>query len=194
MEFGPCSVRDLYDYLRSPFALTRGLYCSKNITIDAVRRELNALVSENREIVRYSCHSGTKIRYGVTLLRGFSQSETRFLKPNGVMHTCIYCGLRIFECDGRKFHFPAMCTQNVAQNYFKILKIKDAIAIISDDFVYGIIDDVAPYILRLSKEIHRDITGQPISELWYINRRAQQKKFVPVGRLLPLKTKETSLE
>jgi hypothetical protein len=194
MEFGPCSVRELHDYLRSDLALKRGLFCSKDTSMELLRAELNALAEENKTIIKFMCKTGTKVRYGITLFPGDRASETRYLVPMGTLQTCVYCALPIFTCENRRFHFPAKCTEYKTQNYFKIFRYKDTRAIISDDFVYGVIDNTEPFTLRLTKEVHLDKANRVLSELWYINQQACQQQQIPAGRLLPLKTRETMVE
>jgi hypothetical protein len=194
VEFGPCSVRDLYDYLRSTFAIKRGLYCPRDLTINGIRTELEAIVGEEGTVAKFQCTSGTKVRYGITQFTYYSPSEQRFLSPRGSLHTCVDCAFPIFECDGRSFHLPARCDKNVPQDYFKIMQYKDEKVILSNDFVYGIIENAAPCTLRLTKEFKQSGTNRLFSELWYINQQARSRQLVPPDRLLPLKTKETTLE
>lgn len=194
VEFGPCSVRDLYDYLRSTFAIKRGLYCPRDFTINGIRAELEAIAGEENTIAKFNCTSGTKIRYGITKFTFYSRSVQRFLTPGGSLHTCVDCAFPIFECDGHSFHLPARCDKNVHQEYFKILQYKDEKVILSSDFVYGIIENAEPYTIRLTKEFRQNNTNRLFSELWYINQQARFKRLVPPDRLLPLRTKETTLE
>ena len=193
LEFGPCSVRDLYEYLRSDIAVKRGLCYPKDLTIEGIRREMEGLTEENGMFVKFTCSTGTKIRYGITQIPDYSRTEPRYLVPSGTVHTCIHCALRIFECDGNVLHFPGNCINNHPQDHFKILQFNDMDVIISDNFVYGIIERKTPYTLRLTKEFRHDITNKMCSELWYINQKARLKNRVPKDRLLPLKALETIL-
>ncbi|MHA1368589.1 MAG: hypothetical protein ACTSRA_02575 [Promethearchaeota archaeon] len=197
LEFGPCSVRDLFDYMRSDFALKRGLYIFKDFSIDILYKTLNKLVEKNELIVKFSCSSGTKVRYGYTNLPGCLPGEPRYLEPIGNLECCSFCGSPVFIYNGNKFHLHADCFKYSRQKTFIILRYNNTKAIISDSFVFGVIDGKMDYRIRLPGIINKppEITSKlrfgVFSELWYINELAREKGLVPPGRLLPLKVKET---
>ncbi|MHA1996822.1 MAG: hypothetical protein ACTSU9_01820 [Promethearchaeota archaeon] len=190
VEFGPCSVRDLFDYLQSSLALKRGLYIPGTLTMDKLRRELEKLVDTDESIVKFNCTSGTKIRYGLTNFVDYPISETRYLHPSGTIHACMYCGLQVFTKGGQTFHFPGRCSQCNNQTFFKIIRFAGSKAIISDSFVFGIIDKENKYKLRLPKQIHVEGYKSLLSELWYINELAREKGMIPKGKILPLNAME----
>nr|MDO8119256.1 hypothetical protein [Candidatus Sigynarchaeota archaeon] len=183
----------MYDYLRSDVALQRGLFFSKDATVDTIRKELNLLVEEQDVIVRYACDSGVKYRYGITLYPRYAKSEERYLVPCGSIRTCEECGIPYFTCDNKIYHFPAACDRYVRDGYFTVLKYKeDARAIISSDYIYGIIEEKKQSTLQLPKELQHGKAKELVSELWLINQVAREKGYVPKGRVLRLRAKEVT--
>jgi hypothetical protein len=179
-EFGPCTVRDLYDYLRSDLAVTRGLLRSNGLSKNRIYQELNNIIKEDESIVKFQCDDSI-FRFGVTQYPQYLHSEPHFLSLKAKLRTCIDCAQQIMECDDLSFHFPARCDKYEPQHYFKILPLKDVRAIISDDFTYGVMEKNYIFSLRWPKE----------SELWVINELARKLGHIPPSRLLPLKTHES---
>ena len=194
MEFGPCSVRDLYDYLRSDLAHKRGLHVGAEINLDNLRNSLEKLIERDQRIIKFQCKSGTKIRYGFTKYVSILPTEPRFLKVKGRLDRCFRCGQLKFTSESKIFHLPAACPFYKAQNYFKILKINDARVIISENFVYGVIDNLNTPQIRFPGVIFDKTVNDRISELWYINNIAHQQEIIIPDRLLPLKVDERLLK
>lgn len=192
IDFGPCSVRELYEYLRSDISARRGLQCDKHVTLETVRNNVESLVATNPKYSKFQCTSGTKVRYGFVRVPRFPDAETRHLIPAGVVSTCPACGMQVFEEDGRGFHFPARCDNYVPQSFFKVIHFSQGKAIISDAFVHGIVDNARPYALRLPKEMEASGSTGVISELWHVNDRARAMGFLPPTGLLPLKVREVT--
>ncbi|MHA1683673.1 MAG: hypothetical protein ACTSUE_22235 [Promethearchaeota archaeon] len=190
VEFGPCSVRDLFDYLQSSLALKRGLYIPGTLTMDKLRRELEKLVDTDESIVKFNCTSGTKIRYGLTNFVDYPISETRYLHPSGTIHACMYCGLQVFTKGCQTFHFPGLCSQCINQTFFKIIRFAESKAIVSNSFVFGVIDKENKYHLRLPKQLHVEGYKSLLSELWYINELAREKGIIHKEKILPLNVME----
>ena len=102
----------------------------------------------------------------------------------------MFCGMPIYIEDTNVFHFEYNCKKFKSQNYFKLLKLNTFWAIISTDFVYGILDDLQSGIFRLPGK-NQDKSNEDIfSELWLINEKARESDLIESDRLLPLKAEE----
>jgi hypothetical protein len=190
LEFGPCSTTEILDYLRSDLVFQKGHYSKKEWTRSKIRYQLNKIVKNNPKILKFSCNSGYSVRYGLTKFEYYLLEEPRYLKPEGYLKRCMYCGMPIYINGTRVFHFKYNCKQYHPQNYFNLLKLKDFRAIISRDFIYGILDDLQSCEIRLPA--NNQITSNKIflSELWLINEKAREKEIIESDRLLPLKAEE----
>ena len=189
-EFGPCAISELYDYLRSDLFYQKGYYDSTEWTYSKIGYQLNKLAKENDAIFKFQSDNGFKVRYGTSKFKYYLLKEPRYLKIQGYIKRCIFCGMPIYINGTKVFHFKYKCEQYIPQNYFKLLKLDSFWVIISRDFVYGILDDFQSCNLRLPGRNQNESNDNFSSELWLINEEARKKEFIESDRLLPLKAEE----
>ncbi|MEJ2251218.1 MAG: hypothetical protein P8Y97_16390 [Candidatus Lokiarchaeota archaeon] len=189
-EFGPCATNEVLDYLRSNLIIEKGNLDFQEWTRRKVRYHLNKIVKNNKKLFKFRCNSGYKVRYGYTKFNYYLLEEPRYLKERGYLKRCMFCGIPIYIQETNVFHFKFDCKQYKPQDYFKMLKINDSWAIISRDFVYGVLDDLQSCELRLPDNNPNNSDKEIQSELWLINKKAREKGIIESDRLLSLKAEE----
>lgn len=188
-EFGPCTITEILDYLKSDFFQIKGQFNPEEWTYSKVNYRVNKIVEENPKFFKFECTTGYKFRFGVSKFKYYSLKEQRFLKIKGYLKRCMFCGMPMFIEDERIFHFKYHCTQYEPQDYFKLIKVENFRAIISKDFVHGILDSLNSSELRLP-ENYKGENANVSTELWLINKKARENKFIESDRLLPLRAEE----
>ncbi len=189
-EFGPCSPFEVLEYLRSNLFYHKGNYTSEEWTYSKIRHQLDKLVQNDKRIFKFECNSGYRVRYGITRFKYYLLREPRYLKVKGYIKRCMFCGMPIYIEESNVFHFKYKCKQYNFQDYYKLLNIDDFWAIISRDYVYGILDDLNSSVLRLPGSNKNKSNYKTYSELWLINTIARKKEFIESDRLLPIKAEE----
>lgn len=190
LEFQPCNARELLDYMRSNLFYQKGNLSHREWTVSMINYQLDKLAQENDKIFKFQSNNGFKVRYGMSKFDYYLLMEPRYLRENGYLKRCMFCGMPIYINDTKVFHFKYQCQQYKPQEYFKLIKVDNFWAIISRDFVYGVLDDLQSLILRLpGKNQNKNLDGIH-TELWKINEKAREKKFIEKDRLLPLKVDE----
>lgn len=190
LEFGPCATREVLDYLRSDLFLQKGNYSPEEWTYSKVMYYLNKISDEDKRIFKFHCESGYQIRYGATKFSYYLLEEPRFLKVKGYLKRCMFCGMPIFVQDVNIFHFKYQCKQYEPQNKFQLLKVDNFKAIISRDYIFGILEDFQTAKLRLPG-INQNYSELKIfSELWLINKKARDLELIEPDRLLSLYAEE----
>ena len=154
------------------------------------RRAYQKALEKNNKIFKFQCNSGYKVRYGTTKFKYYLLQEPRFLKTQGYLKHCMFCGMPIYINDDKVFHFKYKCNQYQKQEIFKLLKVDNFWAIISRDFIYGVLDDLHSCILRLPGTNQKKDQNTSLSELWLINQKARKEELIESDRLLPLKAEE----
>lgn len=190
LEFEPCSITELLDYLRSDFFLQKGNYSSQEWTYSKIRYYLDKITQEHKKIFKFECKDGFKVRYGRSKFNYYLLEEPRYLKVQGYLKRCMFCGMPIYVKDSRLFHFKYQCKQYQPQECFKLLKVSTFWAIISRDYVYGILDDLYSCSIRLPDINRNDTNNEIFSELWLINEKARGAGIIEKDRLLTLKPEE----
>lgn len=190
LEFGPCAATEILDYLRSDLFHEKGHYSSQEWTRSKIKYQLNKNFQENNKIFKFQSNSGFKVRFGFTKFKYYLLEEPRYLKIKGYIKRCMYCGMPIYIKETEVFHFKYRCKQYKLQDYFTLLKLDDFWAIISHDFVYGILDDLQSCTLRLPGRNQNKSKQEILSELWLINEKARERGLIESDRLLPLKAEE----
>ena len=189
-EIGPCATTEVLEYLRSDLFYQKGNYCEQEWNRSQIKYQLDKISQDNDEIFKFKCSSGFNVRYGYTKFIYYLLEEPRYLKVKGYIKRCMFCGMPIYIEDTNIFHFNYKCKQCQPQNYFKLLKLDSFWAILSQNFVYGILDDLQSCTLRLPGR-NKNISNEEIlSELWLINEKARERGFIESDRLLPLKAEE----
>ncbi len=190
LEFGPCSATEILDYLNSNLHFLKGHYTHQEWTQSMIKYQLDKISMKNDKAFKFQSDSGFKIRYGITKFEYYLLQEPRYLKVKGYIKRCMFCGMPIYIKDTEIFHFKYKCKQYIPQNYFKLLKVGIFWAIISVDFVYGVLDNLQSCIIRLPGK-NKDKSNETIyTELWLINEKAREMEFIEQDRLLPLKAEE----
>ncbi|MHA1489299.1 MAG: hypothetical protein ACTSRI_06560 [Promethearchaeota archaeon] len=189
-EFGPCSTTEVLDYIRSDFFYLKGHYSSKEWTRSKIRDQLNRISRNNDKVFKFHCNNGFKVRYGASKFEYFILQEPRYLKVKGYIKRCMFCGMPIYIENSNVFHFKYKCKQYKPQEYFKLLKLEDFWAIISRDYVYGILDDLHSCTLRLPGRNENKSNEVIFSELWLINKMARKRELIEPDRLLSIKAEE----
>ena len=190
LEFGPCATPEILDYLRSNFFFQKGFYTSIEWNQSKIKYQLKKISKENNTILKFQSRTGYKVRYGITKFKYYSLKEPRYLRVKGYIKRCMYCGMPIYIYDSKVFHFKYKCKQYESQNFFKLMKIDTFWAIISPNFVHGILDDLQSGNLRLPGRNQDKSYKKIYSELWLINEKAREKELIEFDRLLPLKVEE----
>ncbi len=190
LEFQPCSVSEIYDYLRSDFFLQMGNYTSQEWSRSKIRYYSDKLAEDNYMFFKFESNSGYKVRYGVSRFKDYLIEEPRYLKVKGYLKRCMYCGMPIYINDSEVFHFKYKCKQYKPQEYFKLIKVENFWAIITRDFVYGILEDLNSCILRLPGRNQSNLDEGIHSELWLINKKVREMGLIEADRLLSIKAEE----
>ncbi|MHA1727248.1 MAG: hypothetical protein ACTSWY_00770 [Promethearchaeota archaeon] len=193
-EFGPCAPLEILDYIHSDFFYQKGYFTPQDWTLSKIKYHLEKIAKEDNEIFKFQTHSGYKIRYGHTKFEYYLSEEPRFLKAKGSLRRCIFCGMPVYVNENKEFHFKYKCEQYIPQEYFKLLKIHDKYAIISRDYIYGIIDNLQSCSIRLPGRNQNMQEENIHSELWLINEQARKLHVIEKDRLLPLKVEEFIVE
>ena len=189
-ELQPCAAGELIDFLRSDLFYEKGYYTSENLTNRRVRYYLDKISQKNNKIFKFQSESGFKIRYGNSKFKYYSLNEPRFLTVKGHLNRCLYCGMPIYCNESDTFHFKFNCKEYIGQDYYSLLKIDNFWAIVSNYFVYGILDNLQSSTLRLpGKNPNYAIDGIN-SELWKVNDYAREKKLIEKDQILSIKAKE----
>ncbi len=189
-EFGPCSSVEILDFMKSDLFFKKGHISSEEWTRSKIKYQLNKISIKNDKIFKFQSNSGYKNRYGLTKFKFYLLHEPRYLKVKGYLKHCMFCGMPIYINGTKVFHFRYKCNQYQEQDYFNLIKVKDFWAIISRDFVYGILDDLHSSALRLPGRNQDKSSANILSELWLINEKAREKDFIEFDRLLPLNAEE----
>ena len=189
-EIGPCAITEILDYLRSDLFYRKGNYYEQEFTRSQIKYQLDKISIENNKIFKFKCSSGFNVRYGSTKFKYYLLEEPRYLKVKGYIKRCMFCGMPIYIEDTNVFHFNYKCKQCQPQNYFKLLKLDSFWAILSQNFVYGILDDLQSCTLRLPGPNRNNSNEEIFSELWVINEKAREMELIEPDRLLPLKAEE----
>ncbi len=190
LEFGPCATPEIFDYLRSDLFYQKGHYPSQEWTRSKIKYQLDKISQKNEKIFKLFSNSGFKVRYGNSNFEYYLLQEPRYLKVKGYVKRCMFCGMPIYIKDTNVFHFKYNCRQYTPQKYFKLLKIDTFWAIISRDFVYGVLDNLQTCTIRLPGKNQNKSNGGVLSELWLINEKAREKEIIESDRILPLKVEE----
>jgi len=190
LEFGPCSSLEMLDFLRSDLYYQKGYISSEEWTHSKIQYQLKKISRNNKDIFKFLCDDGFKIRYGTTKFQYYLLQEPRFLKVKGYLKRCMFCGMPIYINESKVFHFKYKCNQYQEQKYFKLVKIDYFWTIISRDFVYGILDDLKSCSLRLPGKNKSKTKDNFLSELWLINETLREKEIIEFDRLLTLKAEE----
>lgn len=190
LEFGPCATPEILDYLRSNLFYQRGYYSPIEWTRSKIKYQLKKISQTNDKISKFQSNSGFKVRYGTTKFKYYLLQEPRYLRVKGYIKRCMFCGMPIYIYDSKEFHFKYKCKQYKTQKYFKLLKVDIFWAIISPNFVHGILDDLQSCKLRLPGRNQNKLDKDVYSELWLINEMAREKELIESDRLLPLKAEE----
>ena len=70
------------------------------------------------------------------------------------------------------------------------MKVNNFWAIISRDYVYGVLDNLQSCKMRLPGRNQTKSNENLLSELWLINEKAREKMLIESDRVLPLKAEE----
>jgi len=190
MEFGPCATREVLDYMCSDLFLQKGNYSTEEWNYGKIKYYLDKISETDKKIFKFQCKSGYQVRYGPTKFNYYLLEEPRYLKVKGYLKRCMYCGMPIFVQDNKIFHFKYECKQYEPQDIFKLLKVENFWTIISRNYVHGILDDLQFAKLRLPNTNQNPSETNIVSELWLINERAREMKFIESDRLLTLDAQE----
>ncbi|MBN1215456.1 MAG: hypothetical protein JXA99_08420 [Candidatus Lokiarchaeota archaeon] len=190
IELGPFATIEILDYLRSDFFCQKSYYNRDEWTRSKVRYQLNKISKNNKKIFKFHSSYGYLVRYGYTKFIYYLLEEPRYLKVQGYLKHCMYCGMPIYINDKKVFHFKYKCKQYQPQEYFKLLKINNFWAIISNNFVYGILDDLHSCKLRLPENNQNKANDNIFSELWLINEVARENEIIESDCILQLKAEE----
>ncbi len=177
LEFGPCATPEILDYLRSDLFYQKGYYPSKEWTRSKIKYQLGKISKKNDKIFKLQSSSGFKVRYGTSKFEYYLLQEPRYLKVEGYIKRCMFCGMPIYIRDTNVFHFKYKCIQYIPQKYFKLLKVDLFWAIISRNFVFGVIDNLQSCRMRLPGKNQNKSNEEILSELWLINEKAREKEF-----------------
>jgi hypothetical protein len=190
LEFQPCNAQEILDYMRSNLFYQKGNLSHQEWTVSMINYQLDKLGQENDKIFKFQSKSGFKVRYGMSKFDYYLLMEPRYLRENGYLKRCMFCGMPIYINDTKVFHFKYQCKQYIPQEFFKLIKVDYFWAIISRNFVHGVIDDLQSLNLRLpGKNQDKNLDGIH-TELWKINEKAREKNLIEKDRLLPLKVDE----
>lgn len=190
LEFEPCSSTEILDFMNSDLFYKRGLISSEDWTRSKIQYQLDKLNLKNDKIFKFQSNSGYKNRYGHTKFQFYLFYEPRYLKVKGYIKHCMFCGMPIYINGTKVFHFKYKCNQYQEQEYYKLIKVQDFWAIISNDFVFGILDNLYSSSLRLPGWNQNKKNSSILSELWLINETAREMEFIEFDRLLPLNAEE----
>ncbi len=190
LEFGPCATPEILDYLRSDLFYQKGHYHSQEWTRSKIKYQLDKISQKKENIFKLYSNSGFKVRYGNSKFEYYLLQEPRYLKVKGYVKRCMFCGMPIYIKDTNVFHFKYNCRQYTPQKYFKLLKIDTFWAIISRDFIYGVLDNLQSCGIRLPGKNQNKSNEDVLSELWLINEKAREKEIIEPDRILPLKAEE----
>ncbi|MBD3211872.1 MAG: hypothetical protein GF311_04615 [Candidatus Lokiarchaeota archaeon] len=190
IELGPCAVNEALDYIRSGFFLQKGNLSLEEWTYSKLKYHFDKIIEENKVLFKFNCDSGYQVRYGPTKFEYYLLEEPRYLRESGYLKRCMFCGMPIY-INGRKvFHFRYNCKQYIPQKYYHLLKIDNFFAIISRDFIYGILDDLQSCKIRLPSYNQIESSENVQSELWLINKIARERELIEPDRLLSLRAEE----
>ena len=176
--------------MRSNLFYQRGYYSPIEWTRSKIKYQLKKISQTNDKISKFQSNSGFKVRYGATKFKYYLLQEPRYLRVKGYIKRCMFCGMPIYIYDSKVFHFKYKCKQYKTQKYFKLLKVDIFWAIISPNFVHGILDDLQSGKLRLPGRNQNKLYKDVYSELWLINEMAREKELIESDRILPLKAEE----
>ena len=190
IEFGPCSSTEILDFIKSDLFLEKGFITSEEWTQSKIQYQLDKLTLKNDKFFKFQSNSGYKNRYGLTKFQFYLLYEPRYLKVKGYLKHCMFCGMPIYINGTDVFHFRYKCNQYQEQENFKLIKVQDFWAIISRDFVFGVLDNLHSSSLRLPGWNQNRTNSSILSELWLINEKAREMDFIEFDRLLPLNAEE----
>lgn len=190
LEFGPCSSAEILDFMKSDLFYQKGHISSEEWTHSKIQYQLDKISLKDDKIFKFQSNSGYKNRYGLTKFQFYLLYEPRYLKVKGYLKHCMFCGMPIYINGTEVFHFRYKCNQYQEQDYYKLIKVENIWAIISCDFVYGILEDLHSSALRLPGWNQNKSSDNFLSELWLINEKAREKELIEFDRLLPLNAEE----
>jgi len=189
MEFGPCSIGELWDYMRSDFYLSRGRKLVE-LNKSQIRYAVEKLVRNEPGIFRLYTLNGTRVRYGFRQFKELSKVEPRYLQVKGDLWRCMKCGMPIYQYGNHMYHFEYPCEECQAQSRFKRIKVNgEFYAIVDGNYVYGVLDNLHLGNLRLP-EVYRGDQEDVLSELWAINIHARDAEVVEWDKILCLNAQE----
>lgn len=102
----------------------------------------------------------------------------------------MFCGMPMYVKNAQVFHFQYNCKQYHPQKHFKLLKLNNFWAIISQSFIHGILDDLQTQELRLPSSLSGHNGSSFSSELWIINHEARKKGLIEPDSLLSVDVEE----
>ena len=190
LEFGPCAKIEILDYLRSGLFLKKGHYSPIEWTRSKIQYQLKKISQKDKSIFKFKSKSGFKVRYGTSKFNYYSLKEPRYLRVKGFIKRCMFCGMPMYAYDSGVFHFIYKCIQYKNQKCFKLLNLDTFWAIISPNYVHGILDNLQSGKIRLPGTNQNKSYDEILSELWLINEKAREKEFIEADRLLPIKAEE----
>ncbi|MGQ4876269.1 MAG: hypothetical protein ACP6IY_19580 [Promethearchaeia archaeon] len=190
LELQPCSSAEILDFINSNLFYYRGYKNPGELTLSQINYYLKKIIRNSAKIFRFECENGYKIRFGLSKYHGYTPSEPRYLKVQGNIEHCMYCGMPIYNHHGKEYHFEYNCDKYDEQSEYKLIKVGKIYAIISRQYIHGILDDLQSCYLRLPGK-NGNLTHKNIfSELWVINEHARKNGLIDADQLLTLKAEE----
>ncbi len=190
LEFGPCAKLEILDYLRSDLFYKKGNYSPIEWTRSKIQYQLKKISQKDKNIFKFKSNNGFKVRYGISKFKYYSLKEPRYIRVKGYIRRCMFCGMPMYVYDSEIFHFKYKCKHYEEQKCFELLKLNTFWAIISPNYVHGILDDLQSGTIRLPGTNQNKSNRQIHSELWLINEKAREKEIIETDRLLPIKAEE----
>jgi hypothetical protein len=190
LEFGPCAVREVLDYICSDLFLQKGYYSPEEWTYSKTLYHMDKVSESDKRIFKFQCDSGYQVRYGSTKFNYYLLEEPRYLKVKGYLKRCMFCGMPIFVQGNNVFHFKYKCKQYKPQDNYKLLKVNDFWSIVSRNYIHGILDDLRSAKLRLLGRNQNSSESNVASELWLINNKARELELIESDRVLSLYAEE----
>ncbi|MGQ4876207.1 MAG: hypothetical protein ACP6IY_19235 [Promethearchaeia archaeon] len=189
-EMDPCSSAEILDYINSDLFYYRGYNNPKELNLSQITRRLNTISKNSNKIFKFECENGYKNRFGISKYQEYLASEPRYLKVYGYMERCMFCGMPVYVYQNKSHHFKYKCEKYPEQNIFKLIKVESLYAIISQHYVYGVLDDLQSCNLRLPGKNNNKSRKNILSELWLINEFTKENGLIDSEQLLTLKAEE----
>jgi len=189
-DIGPISSTELLDYLNSDLFYKKGYFTHEEWTRSKIQYRLDKLTRNFDDIFKFKCKSGLNARYGISKFKTFLSEEFRFLEVKGYLKRCMYCGIPIYIQDEKIFHFKFKCEQFFPQSFFKLLKVDDFWAILSENFIFGILEDFQSCSIRLPGNFKSKAEKDILTEFWLINTRAKEQEIINKDQILKIYAEE----